>query len=320
MPALVLGDVAKALAKTYFRGLNLTLAGIPSTANPGTGTGSFGIQRQGTTTAVMGAGPTIQVAANKVPAVNLGSRIGVANPAPQQAPATGTPMAVPPGLFRAASNSAADVDNQRQMHDMYNWLFDSLIDAIGQAFEDFRRTAGLVDVKINAAIATGGKLTGPSFEMCLLRAPAVSGWTGWNAGVRDALARGLHNQWHTLCNSVRVPALPWYPTFFAWPSPIAPPTPNVPTPFALLVHDINATSPKHVRDAALAKLRVQMEHAGPFFESLGFAFHAQLQLWKTSQLVSNVFGLGSVPTYAPPYVPTGPVVDGRILPGPHLMV
>lgn len=317
MPALVLGTVAKELAKTYFRGLNLTLAAISNA--PGTGTGSFSIQRP---SGVMAAPRSpAQVAANKTLSVSLGS--GVSSGPVQQAPATGTPMSFPPALFRAASNSSSDVDNQRQMHDLYNMLFDSLIDAIGQAFEEFRRNAGMVDVKINAAFATGGKLTGPSFETCMLQAPAVSGWTGWNGEVRDALARGMHNQWKVLCDSVRVPALPWYPTFVAWPSPMAPPTPNLPIPPTRvfdLIHDAGATSPKKIRDAVLAKLRVPMDHAGPFFESIGFAFHTQLQLWKAVQLVTQVFGTGSVPSYAPPYVPTGPVFDGRILPGRHLII
>lgn len=317
MPALLFGSEAKALAKTYFRGLNVTLAGLTTGAGQATGAGSIGVPRQGTASAVMGSRSAVQVAANKTPTVNLGNRAGVASPPP--APASGTPMSVPPGLFRAASNSAADVDHQRQMHDLYNGLFDSLIDAIGQAFETFRVSAQLEDVTIMAAAATGGKLTGPSFETCMMGAPAVSGWTGWNAEVRDALARGLHNQWKTLCDSVRVPGLPWYPMFAACPGPVAPPVPNIPTPFALLVHDIDATSPKKIRDAALAKLRVQMEHAGPFFESLGAAFHTQLQLWKAAQQVAHVMGTGSVPTYAPPYVPVGPVVAGRILPGRHLL-
>jgi len=61
--------------------------------------------------------------------------------------------------------------------------------------------------------------------------------------------------------------------------------------------------------------------AGPGNESLceaiGDAFEKSVNLWKVSTMVTNVMGTGPVPTFAPPYVPTGPVVGGigTMLPG-----
>jgi hypothetical protein len=46
------------------------------------------------------------------------------------------------------------------------------------------------------------------------------------------------------------------------------------------------------------------------FESVADAFEKSYNLWKASTMVTNVLGTGPVPTFAPPYVPVGPVVGG----------
>ena len=52
-------------------------------------------------------------------------------------------------------------------------------------------------------------------------------------------------------------------------------------------------------------------------ESVLRAFEQYLQLWKVTTLVTNVLGTGPVPTFAPPFVPVGPVVGGvgTMIPG-----
>jgi hypothetical protein len=35
-----------------------------------------------------------------------------------------------------------------------------------------------------------------------------------------------------------------------------------------------------------------------------------VQVWLVSTMVTNVMGQGPIPTFAPPYVPVGPVVGG----------
>jgi hypothetical protein len=37
------------------------------------------------------------------------------------------------------------------------------------------------------------------------------------------------------------------------------------------------------------------------------------------QQVNLVMGMGPIPTFAPPFVPVGPVVGGSTLPGVHLI-
>ncbi len=46
------------------------------------------------------------------------------------------------------------------------------------------------------------------------------------------------------------------------------------------------------------------------YEALAEAFEQAFQFWTATTMVTNVMGTGPVPTFAPPYVPVGPVVGG----------
>ena len=53
--------------------------------------------------------------------------------------------------------------------------------------------------------------------------------------------------------------------------------------------------------------------------SIATAVSAAFMAWLPMQQVMNVMGTGSIPTFAPPFVPVGPVVMGNNLPIPgHL--
>jgi hypothetical protein len=296
MPNLMLGVMAKEGAKARFRSFHLSLlASTPSAGSSGTGHQIM--------TSSIGAGASASFA--EAAAASVGS-------------STGTPMPFPPALFRAASNSKGDVDNQKSAHDLYTGLFDGIIDAIEFGFNLYRQSAGLVDVRIQAATAIGGRLQGPALEPLIARAPSVAGWVGWHAMVRDAVAKGMERQWSALANSVTVPGLPWYPTFTAFPAPMAPPTPNIPTPFIALPHDAMATSVQNLKTAMCSVLHGSLAYHTEFFDSIATGLQLPLQMWKASQMVALVLGRGPVPTFAPPYVPVGPVVGGTTLPGPHI--
>jgi hypothetical protein len=296
MPNLMLGVMAKDAAKARFRSFNFTLvASTPSAGSSGTG------HQIMTSSSGSGASAAFAEAA----AGSSGS-------------STGTPMTFPPALFRAASNSKADVDNQKSAHDLYTALFDGIIDAIEFGFNQYRQSAGLVDVQIQAATATGGRLQGPALDKLIARAPSVAGWLGWKAMARDAVANGMERQWSALANSVTVPGLPWYPSFVAFPGPMAPPMPNIPIPFIALPHDAMATSVQNLKTAMCSALHGTMAYHTEFFDSIATGLQLPLLMWKGTQMVAMVFGRGPVPTFAPPYVPVGPVIGGTIIPGPHI--
>ena len=53
------------------------------------------------------------------------------------------------------------------------------------------------------------------------------------------------------------------------------------------------------------------------FESICDSFEKTYNLWKTTTMVTNVFPtVAPVPTFAPPYVPVGPVVGGVAIMSP----
>jgi hypothetical protein len=51
-------------------------------------------------------------------------------------------------------------------------------------------------------------------------------------------------------------------------------------------------------------------HHKQLFDSVADAFEKCFMTWQTSTQVTNVLGAGPIPTFAPPFVPVGPVVGG----------
>ena len=223
-----------------------------------------------------------------------------------------------PMLFQAGSNSPADLAQQQAMHELYDSMFQQIIAAIESGFNTYRQTAGLVGVIINGPLAIGGQLQGPPLDPLIKTAVSVVNWTGSKVVMRDAVARGFDQQWSILSSTVKVPGLPWYPTFAAFPGPTAPPTPNVPTPFSVLIQDPSAVAPLALKVGMRANLRGQFDYSDEFFESIATGFDSAMQVWKATQMVRSVLGMGPVPNFAPPYVPVGPVVGGSILGGSHI--
>ena len=53
--------------------------------------------------------------------------------------------------------------------------------------------------------------------------------------------------------------------------------------------------------------------------AIGTALSTAFLAWLPMQMIMNVMGKGSIPTFAPPYVPVGPVVMGDNIAAPgHL--
>jgi hypothetical protein len=294
MPRFGMSFGAKELAKTRFRGFNLTLA-------PAGGTVTLP-----------------QHASSTVRDVMQGARVSGFSSGVTQSQTP--PMPFPPALFRPASSDPSDASRQRTMHEAYQLLFDRLSDAIDFAVDNYKLQAGMRDVVINGLTANGGRLEGPPLDGFIRTAPQVASLSGWMAMVRDAVAAGIGKQWAAYTSTVRVPGLPWYPSFVAFPAPQAPPMPNIPSPLVLLGPNLSAIQPEAIKVAMLEGLQgKQMEFGNEFFLSLGTGFQTAVLLWQATQMVTLVMGKGPVPSFAPPYVPVGPVVGGDIIPGNHLM-
>ena len=238
-------------------------------------------------------------------------------------PPTATPMALPPALFLAASNSVADVDTQTAMHTAYMRLFDDLTPALRTAWDQFRTQACFADVKINGPLALGspGCLRGPALYDLVRRAPNVVGWTGWHGGVRDGFAEGVDKMFGAWQRQVTVPSLPWYPAFAAFPGPKTPQMPNVPTPLVACVSSgLRYMTPPELTQSLTGKLAPKMDHASQFAAAMSDMIAGAFTAWLPQQMVMGVMGSGPVPSFAPPYIAVGPVVMGSVAAAPgHLM-
>jgi hypothetical protein len=243
--------------------------------------------------------------------------------ATQPSPQTATPMPLPPALFRAASNSRGDVDVQKAMHDGYMELIGGLTQAVSHAWGMWRLQAHFRDLRIMAVTATGipGCLAGPSMQSLVRTAPAVAGWTGWKGGIRDGFSDGLDKAWDLWKRFVTVPGLPWYPAFAAFPGPMAPPMPNVPTPLVSCpsAQMVAMTVPSELARYLADNLKQKMDYHTQFAEAMAAMISPAFLQWLPTQMVMNVLGKGPIPSFAPPYVPVGPVVAGDVIPTPgHL--
>jgi hypothetical protein len=109
-----------------------------------------------------------------------------------------------------------------------------------------------------------------------------------------------------------------YPAFAAWPGPTSAPTPNVPFPLGVGggVQSAKALAPATIENVLRGQLstgRKAAEGADATIRALSGAMSAQLVAWTQLQMVTKAMGQGQVPSFAPPYVPVGPVVMGTVL-------
>jgi hypothetical protein len=198
-------------------------------------------------------------------------------------------------------------------------LIEPLCKAVCAAHDQWRQQASFRDVKINGPIATGGRLQGPDLAP-LIRANLGAAGTGSAKKYGDAVAAGLGEAWTEFQATFTVPGLPWYPSFVAVPAPMAPPTPNVPTPLSTCAHNPSLVSASALKARMDRKLSGSDPDDARLLQAIAEGFQLAVTQWLPTQQVMNVLGTGSVPTFAPPYVPVGPVVMGDNVPTPgHLL-
>jgi hypothetical protein len=190
--------------------------------------------------------------------------------------------------------------------------------AIVGAHENWRQTAYLQGVQVMAGTAVGGSISGPLLSVNMKMTGPQQGLWGSAGAYTRAIADGLASCWRDWEQSVRVPGLPWYPSFTAFPGPTAPPVPNVPTPMSTLVWSPTALTPDILKTTISSKLAQPGPYSDELFTSIASGFSTAVALWFPAQPVAMVLGTGPIPAFSPPYVPVGPVVGGNIVgAGPH---
>ena len=214
-----------------------------------------------------------------------------------------------PPLFQPASMNKYHTDTQKMHVAKIGKFIDDTTSAICSAWSQWQSTATMVGIVITGPVAVGGQILGPPLMPLILASAPKS--TPAELKYSNVIAQVIGTAWLTFTATVKVMSLPWYPAFAAVPSPIAPPAPNTPVPFAALTQVPTSISSAMMKQQMIAQLA---DPQAPFhkelFESITDAFEKSYNLWKVSTMVTNVLGTGPVPTFAPPYVPVGPVVGG----------
>jgi hypothetical protein len=202
---------------------------------------------------------------------------------------------------------------------------DAMYEAVAYAVHLWQLQAHFQNIQIMAvsAIGTPGCLAGPSLEPLIKSAPGVAAAAGPFARVRDGFAKAVSDKWKAWQDQVTVPGLAWYPAFAAFPGPMAPPMPNVPMPLVACTSSkmTELSDPSRLEAALAAALAAEATtaNAKQVIHAFAQALSLRFLKWLPANTVQLVLGKGPIPTFAPPYVPVGPVVGGDVIPTPgHL--
>lgn len=226
---------------------------------------------------------------------------------PTELAAIPTPM--PPSLFLPATVNKYHVDTANKISQQFTSFIDGICSAICSAMSQWHTMAGMTGVMVNAVTASGGQVVGPPLLPLIL--PSAPKATPNELKYSMAVANTISTGWLSYTASIKVPGLPWYPAFAAFPGPVAPPMPNVPVPVIALTQVTTSLSMSALKSQMIAALGDPMApHHQQLFESIADAFEQCFQIWQASTMVNNVLGTGPIPTFAPPFVPAGPVLGG----------
>ena len=134
---------------------------------------------------------------------------------PPSAPAPASAASPPGALVQSASRNTGDLQLQAQVSDELSKYIASISHAIVVAHDNWRQRAFLRGVQINGITAVGGSISGPLLSEILNPIGPSQGMWGNAAAYTAAIANGLASAWREWEQTVRVPALPWYPSFVA---------------------------------------------------------------------------------------------------------
>jgi hypothetical protein len=222
----------------------------------------------------------------------------------------------PTTLFLQATLNKYHVKTAKEMGDKYEKFLKGITEAICDAVDQWLKLAQFTTAIINGpcGVVTPGSLMGPPLTpLIMAKAPNK---TPQELLYSQAVATAFGTAWLTWQSGLMGQLM--YPAFAAFPGPMAPPTPNVPVPL------ITFTSPGEAQlsPAVLAKAMEGVHgdplalHAADLFDALAKAWTPVFTTFKSTTLVQNVLGTGPIPTFAPPFVPVGPVVAGFLIPKP----
>lgn len=226
----------------------------------------------------------------------------------------------PTELFHPATLNKYHVDAASGMSEKLGTYIDGVSSAICAAIGNWMQMAMVTGALINGPAGTllpGGVVGPPLLPLILGQAPKT---TPLEAQYSLAIANAFGTAWQAW--QLGLTGMLMYPAFAAVPSPVAPPMPNIPMPLVTFASPGEAMlSPATLKGAMVGMLANPTAlHAPDLFDALAQAFGTVFQMFKTTTIVQNVLGTGPVPTFAPPFVPVGPVLAGTVIPTPGVFV
>jgi hypothetical protein len=216
-----------------------------------------------------------------------------------------------PPLFQPASLNKHHTNAQKMMIATFGGFIDGMCSAICSAWASWQSLASFTGFVVSGPIVTVGQLTGPPMHpMIAANAPKAS---PQQAKFSNIIASAISSGWLTFQATIKSPGLPFYPAYVAVPTPVAPPTPNVPHPIGTFIQ-----VPASISTAALkAQMVTQLgdphaPYAPQLFESIASAFETCYNTWKGSTMVTNVM---AVATGGTPVTPTPAAGSATMPPG-----
>jgi hypothetical protein len=187
-------------------------------------------------------------------------------------------------------------------------------DAARLAAKDWLSHSVVHNVVINGPTGTlkpGGLRSTSDFRSTMI---ATMNQRGVPAHIAAAFAESLAQAWNAWFEGFQIQLS--YPTFAAVAGPSAPITPSVPQPMKA-----GASLNAHRLTPASLDMEITMKlgtaasdrTASTAVNEFARWFSERFSAWQSVATLVNVLGRGPVPTFAPPYVPVGPVVGGDSL-------
>lgn len=227
---------------------------------------------------------------------------------------------IPPDLYMQATLNKCHVDTAHDIGADFKEYIEGICGAICFGIDTWMKLAMVTGMIITGpvGILRPGCIVGPPLlPFILARAPMTNpGFIPYNM----AIASTFSNSWSTW--SMGISGTLMYPAFAAFPGPMAPPMPNIPMPLiALPSAGETMMSPSFLANMMLANLGNPMApHARELFNAIAQAFAISFLTFKASTMLQNVLGFGPIPTFAPPFVPVGPVIMGSNIPTPGVLM
>ncbi|WP_455392281.1 hypothetical protein [[Eubacterium] cellulosolvens] len=235
-------------------------------------------------------------------------------------------VANPANLLKAPGIDTITVDCTDDLSKQIEEFVDEMCKGICMSWGNWQKAAMFSTGIINAVTCqiTPGSLTSPPLmgAAAIIANTNTAGKPANFALFVKAIATAIDTAWNAW-QAGYMATIMFPPTFSAFPGPTHPPTPNIPIP---LVAGSSAGDAMMKKTQLSGLMLANLSGVTPdkltqiLFDTFAEAFCTVFETWKASTMISGVMGTGPIPTFAPPFVPAGPVVAGSIIPKPGVLL